>query len=260
MTKKKVTSQTTIIIVLSILLCATLVFGGVYAYYSTATNKILGQITMANLNIKVEPGAAEDSSEYFVTATNVVPGQSLRNDDPLNIINNSNTNIYLAVVYSLEVTFVNHLPEYSSGSVNENPPAVNPEEDTPDLSSPLINVNNPEWKDCLFEYEYEDGTIFKFRYLMKVDDNGVKEIGSDEETITVVESEHLALHQSMGNNYQSAKIILSFKAFAIGSQEMALQESVNKETTVEGKCNAVMNAIFMAFNRDTTQFPQTIYK
>ena len=109
MVKKKVSGQTIAIIILAMLLLVSIVFGGVYAYYSARSSKVYGNIVMANLKInltsKLEDGdqtGETGSSEIMISNnTDVVPGQPLTNT-PLTIENLSSVPIYLVVVYQIE--------------------------------------------------------------------------------------------------------------------------------------------------------------
>ncbi len=108
MVKKRVSGQTIAIIILAMLLLVSIVFGGVYAYYSARSSKVYGNIVMANLKInltsKLEDGDTGEtgSSEIMISNnTDVVPGQPLTNT-PLTIENLSSVPIYIVVVYKID--------------------------------------------------------------------------------------------------------------------------------------------------------------
>ena len=103
MIKKNLTGQTVAIIILAILLVGAIAFAGVFAYYSSNSNKVAGKITLATLKIDFdEVGASSGTSEVLITnSSNVVPNEGMQNT-PLTIINDSTKPIYLVVLYNLE--------------------------------------------------------------------------------------------------------------------------------------------------------------
>ncbi len=230
MTKKKLSGQTITIIVLAILLLLTCVFGGVYAYYSTTSSKISGIVKMANLKIEMNAGSGSSgSSEILNTNSYYIPGQVLPNT-ALTVTNSSNTPVYIAVVYTVKA--INNDP---------NSPNYNQEITDYDLSNPLIGIHgDTTWFDGRYTNTPYDTD---FRYLMIP-----TAIPETQNLIEVIPEGKLKLHEKMGNAYQSTIITLTFRAYVIGSQQTELQERINGQTTLAGKCNVIMDAIFKAFD------------
>ena len=89
MFKKKLSGQTVVIVILTILLLLTLCFGGVFAYYTYSSSKITGEIIMASLSIDLETSNTTDKSVISISNKGqVVPGEKLKNS-ALNLKNSS---------------------------------------------------------------------------------------------------------------------------------------------------------------------------
>lgn len=239
MTKKKLSGQTVTIIILAILLLLTCIFGGVYAYYSTTSSKISGIVQMANLKIQMNAGGtgSSGSSELLHTNSYYIPGQVLPNT-ALTVTNSSNTNVYLAVVYTVKAinndksspNFGNEITEY-------------------DLSNPLIGIHgDTTWFDGRYTNVEHDAD---FRYLMIP--TPIAPAASDapekDKVISVIPEGKLKLHEKMGNAYQSTIITLTFRAYVIGSDQQELKDALGQTNgTNTEKCNVIMGAIFKAFD------------
>lgn len=236
MTKKKLSGQTVTIIILAILLLLTCIFGGVYAYYSTTSSKISGIVQMANLKIQMNAGGtgSSGSSELLHTNSYYIPGQVLPNT-ALTVTNSSNTNVYLAVVYTVKAinndksspNYGNEITEY-------------------DLSNPLIGIHgDTTWFDGRYTNVEHDAD---FRYLMIP--TPIAPASSDEgKVISVIPEGKLKLHEKMDNTYQSTIITLTFRAYVIGSDQQELKDALGQTNgTNTEKCNVIMGAIFKAFD------------
>ena len=237
MNKKKMSGQTIAILVLALLLLLTVVFGGVFAFYSARSNQVSGRIVMANLKISLESEATgtTDKSEIVISnGTNVVPGQPLENS-PLVIKNLSSVNIYLVVVYEINAS-------------KESGDKVEDEHKVPVLGLGMdyinsvntdyndnIGISNPNWVDYVFNGVEEGKT---YRCLVSMIDfaptnesnNGIEVIGKNK----------LALSGEMGNEYQKTSISFTFQAYAIGS---ATNLGFNPENKAE-KCEKIVRAIY----------------
>lgn len=105
MAKKGISKQNIAIIVLSILLLLSIVFGATYSYFNgSAENKIAGSITTATLKVDLSGPDISDSSSFSLhTGDNsVVPGQALSNTE-LRIKVDSTINTYMLVTYSMTI-------------------------------------------------------------------------------------------------------------------------------------------------------------
>ncbi len=226
MNRRKLSGQTVTIVILSILLLCTVVFGGVYAYYSSASNRLTGKIIMANLKISMSGNSGDSSSsEILVTNGYVVPGQSLENT-ALTITNKSNTSIYIVVLYSVRAKDINDDTETEIK-----------------LDKPLIETGNSvAWYDYHFKYEAGDERN-EFRCL--VSSVAIPEI---EENITVIAQNQLRLHASLGNEFQSKSISMKFQAYAIASN--SFNDIITNNTTMEERAGIIVNAIYEAFDHD----------
>lgn len=240
MTKKKLSGQTVTIIILAILLLLTCIFGGVYAYYSTTSSKISGVVKMANLKIEMRAGGTEGasgSSEILNTNSYYIPGQVLPNT-ALTVTNSSNTNVYLAVVYTVKA--INN---------DESSPDWGNEITDYDLSNPLIGIHgDTTWFDGRYTNVEHDAD---FRYLMIPTPiaPAAPDAPEKDKIISVIPEGKLKLHEKMGNAYQSTIITLTFRAYVIGSDQQELKDALGEtDGTNEQRCNVIMDAIFTAFD------------
>lgn len=242
MTKKKLSGQTITIIILAILLLLTCVFGGVYAYYSTTSSKVSGVVKMANLKIEMRAGGsdgASGSSEILNTNSYYIPGQVLPNT-ALTVTNSSNTNVYLAVVYTVKaINNDQSSPDYQKEITNY------------DLSNPLIGIHgDTTWFDGRFTNSDEEHPERNadFRYLM-IPTPIAPAAREKDKIISVIPEGKLKLHEKMGNAYQSTIITLTFRAYVIGSDQQELKDALGQTNGTDAeRCNVIMNAIFTAFD------------
>lgn len=260
MVKRKVSGQTIAIIILSVMLISAIAFGGVYAFYTTRSNRVSGTITMARLNIYMDGGSDKldpsgISALVITNKDNIVPGQSLGNS-PLTIMNWSTVNVYLVVAYKIEATKDNvkvvdkHKEpvlglgiEYINSIFKSS--STNKEYDSSDPS-------NAQWIDYVFrssndkdEYasdiQLDDQNMCKgYRCLVSTvaftptqeGAEGIKAIGKDA----------LALSRFMGNGYQSSSLTLTFQAYAIA--EESINSQVTNLTSKEEKCEIIVSSIY----------------
>lgn len=241
MTKKKLSGQTITIIILAILLLVTVIFGGVYAYYSQKSTQVQGMIKMANLNIEMKASGSSSSDIILNTNAVYVPGQNLQNT-ALTVTNTSNTNIYLVVVYSVKaIKYDEH--NNRVGEITDY-----------DFKNPVIDIadnidatGKKKWED----FRFQDSTNnTDFRYLI-IADPIAPPVEGQSNVIDVIPEGKLMLSRELGNNYQACTITLTFSAYCIGSD--SLQDEINRNLgsnpTTEAKCNYIMNTIYQAFSR-----------
>ena len=225
MVKKKVSGQTIAIIVLVVLLILTVGFGGVYAYYSFRSNRITGRIVMANLNIQFKEngeGASGASEMVLSNGINVVPNEMLQNT-PLIIDNNSNTPIYIAVLYKLNVYKLEteEVVEY-------------------DNSKPLIAGASNEWYDYTYEQKV-NGAKNTYRCLITLNPQP-----AESKEIVVIGENQLRLHENVGNEFQSTSVNFLFQAYAISADSFTFDSNISNED----KCKQIMDAISESYDYD----------
>ena len=222
MVKKKFSGQTIAIIILAVLLLLTIVFGGVFAYYSARSNKVSGKIVMANLKISLvtnETGSSDKSEIVISNGINVVPGQPLENS-PLIVKNLSSVSIYLVVVYEVNATQdkVTIVDEYEKPVLGLGVEYINSVNTT---ESSDKGVSNTDWIDYVFNAPQENKV---YRCLVSM-------VAFEKETdVTVIGENRLSLSGSMGNEYQNASISFTFQAYAIGSNTWNFDPNITSQT------------------------------
>lgn len=230
MVKKRLSGQTIAIIILSILLLLTACFGGVYAYYSTTTSKVSGRVVMANLNIGLQAGIGESASSEILVSNGVfVPGSDLKNT-PLLVVNNSNTAIYLSIIYKV-----------NAANVNTGEPLENYDD-----TKPLIDIGITDdsiWYDYLFVSTDSSGEEVRYRCLITKDPIYPTETNK---YITVIEENALKIPESWGNNFQDMQISFLFQAYAIGSNSF----NFTSQDSIDDRCDTIMSAIYEAYERE----------
>ena len=240
MTKKKLSGQSITIIILAILLLVTIVFGGVYAYYSQRSTQVQGIIKMANLKIEMIAGEAGSSGSSILlnTSSVYVPGQNMDNT-ALTITNSSNTSIYLVVVYSVKA--------YKDGDSSK-------EITDYDLAHPVIDIadnfdasGKKIWEDFRFTGENNETD---FRYLI-IANPIAPPAGGQKSVIDVIPENKLMLNRELGNNYQACTITLTFRAYCISSDSLQneIAENLGSNPTTEAKCDYIMSRIYISFSR-----------
>lgn len=270
MVKKKISGQTIAIIVLAILLICAIVFGGVYAFYSTSTKKaVSGRIVMANLDIEFkmdDPSTPEyeglvgvgGASQILISCSDkVVPNQELSNT-PLTITNTSNTPIYLVVLYRVERIEYDEEKGpldviYRYNDVNENgvyDKGVDNIRENNGVKQ-FFNVldigtsQNVQWTNFVFdttnypEYKTDETDANDNDYIVRclVSTEPVTE--NIKEAIVIAKDE-LKLHKDVGNEFQSSELAFTFQAHAIGSESFQFGQN----TTNNQKCDEILKAIY----------------
>ena len=236
MFKKKLSGQTVVIVILTILLLLTLSFGGVFAYYTYSSRRITGEIIMASLSIDLETSNTTDKSVISISNKGqVVPGEKLKNS-ALFLKNTSSVGVYIAIVYELKA--VNKNQEEIEDLFQE--PVLGLGLDYINPHSPehteIISYNEDEWVDYIFHAEQEDKY---YRCLIHI--KGLPPSEGKIQQITVIEENQLSLSKRMGNRYMSSTISFIMQAYAIGTGSFM---DINTETTVEDKCRIIMNSIY----------------
>ena len=236
MFKKKLSGQTVVIVILTILLLLTLCFGGVFAYYTYSSSKITGEIMMASLSIDLETSNSTDKSVISISNKGqVVPGEKLKNS-ALYLRNSSSVGVYIAIVYEIKATKkggeeVEDL--FEDPVLGLGLDYINPHVEDKSI---VLSDNEDEWVDYVFYAESENKF---YRCLMHL--NGLAPAESRIQQITVIGANELALSKKMGNRYQSTTISFVMQAYAIGTGSFM---NINNQTSVEDKCEIIMNSIY----------------
>ena len=236
MFQKKLSGQTIVIVILTILLLLTLCFGGVFAYYTYSSRKITGEIIMASLSIDLETSNTTDKSVISISNKGqVVPGEKLKNS-ALNLKNSSSVGVYIAIVYELkavkkggvEVEDLFEEPVLGLGFDYVNP--------YKEGKSEILSNNEDDWVDYVYYAEKED----KF-YRCMIHIKGLPPAEKKTQEITIIEENELSLSKRMGNRYMSTTISFVMQAYAIGTASFM---DINSDTTVEDKCDIIMDSIY----------------
>ena len=273
MVKKKISGQTIAIIILIVLLIGSIVFGGVYAFYSTSTNKVSGTIVMANLDIKYKVDTAGDGSEGVIVGesgesqilitnvNNIVPNELLGNS-PLRVMNDSNTPIYLAVLYRIqkatteEDKHIDDIYKYQRNSKGEyildehgNKQLLldNGQKQIFGVIDIGTDVEGSIWTDFVFntkdypEYATDNVPANDEEYVVRCFVTAMP-VAETEKEITVIEKNNLRLHKDVGNEFQQQAISFTFQAHAIGAN--SLEDKMSTATTDQERCAIILKAIY----------------
>ena len=240
--RKKVTGQTIAIIILAILLSLSLVFGGVFAFYTIRTNQVTGRILMANLKINMTAstdGITEKSELVISYGTNVIPNQLLGNS-PLTISNYSSVPIYLILVYDLTAEKNNGNPvadTHVRPVIDFGYDYINP--DHPEQNTPTSKLKNSSWIDYVYTSNLS-GESKTYRCLVGMD---IYQSAHEEASlITVVKENSMRLSEYMGNEYQSTAISMTFQAYAVAADSFSFttEQVANKQY----KCEKIVESIY----------------
>ena len=261
MVKKKISGQTIAIIVLALLLVISIMFGGVYAFYSAKSAQVSGTIEMANLKINLVDGNSGVSAIVISSTGNVIPGQPL-NNSLLSVINLSELDIYVVVVYKINAYWededkVKHYvqdacvdPVISFGTAYAN--SIFPSKNNLTGKS----VINEDWVDYVFKAEDTDVNAQE----IKLDKEGTQTCRgyrcivsrrkwspsneNDKSTwIKVIGAGELALAGAMGNDYQGTTISFTLQAYSIGASSFAGTNSLTGKTLPE-QCETIVSAVY----------------
>ena len=244
MIKNKAAAQITAIVILSLLLVSTLVFGIVYIYLNKDKIHKAGQIEFINLKVDMYTTHSEKQTINIPNGINVLPDTELSNT-ALYIENNSNINVFLAVVYEINAVQIDeHGNDIPNSKITDSKikPFI-------DLNTPFYNIDhniaytgtNPDWIDFIF-VSPTNGKAYRCLISTK---SYVKTTDEKQE-IEVIGTNQFRIHGDVGNEYQQAKVSMSFQAFAINSSSFNFAVVQTAE-----QCDLVMNAIYQM---DVTKF------
>ncbi len=243
MTKKRLTGQTLAIIILTIILILTILFGGVFAFYSNKSSMVSGKILLANLSIDLHDGS--NKSELGLSGTNIVPNQTIENT-PLVVTNKSNANIYLMVVYKVEL-FDHDNDENPALDENNQPKVDSFEKPIIDLGYDYYNPSyedgykilssgTSDWVDYVLTIYADDMISKQYRCLIYTEkiycDSPIQDF-------TVIPKDTFKLSKEVGNYYKNVSLYFKFQAYAVGAESF----DFNGLTKFE-KCREIANAIY----------------
>lgn len=273
MVKKKVSGQTVAIIILIVLLICAITFGGVYAFYSTNTNKVISStITMASLDISfkeddkntddgddntlddiegvIPPTGQSGYSQILITNKNdIVPNELLCNS-PLSVVNGSETPVYVAVLYRVQKapTDDEGNPLDTIYKKDKDGNYILDSEGNKQAFGVIdigTEVEGSPWADFVFDTsnypEYQEDSItandkdYIVRCFVTVAPQGKGEL-------TVIYKNTLKLHREVGNEFQNQRISFTFQAHAIAASSLA-SELDDVENDFE-KYSIILKAIY----------------
>lgn len=259
MVKKRMSKQNVMIIILSVLLLLSLIFGATYAYFSGSSNTLTsGYITTAVLNVNLNP-ADEDgnvsSDEFQLEVTedkrkNVVPGQPLTNT-ALQVTNTSPVATYMVVTYSLKL-----------GTKEE-------AEDAPQTYD-VMNLRGEAvgagWSQYVYTCKDGQSKISTLVYLgSKFDGRDVelgygdgifsKELNDDKDYTKVLNSDCLIVPYTWDNEMQGKTIFVTFTAYVLQVQGLSANYPDVTNVNVETRKQAIAKAVISEFSLDKTTSP-----
>lgn len=247
MTKKGASKQNIVIIVLSVLLLLSIIFGTTYSYFNgSADNKIAGSITTATLRIELGGSDFSDSSSFSLHQGDdkVVPGHPLQNTE-LRIMIDSTISTYMMVTYSMEI-----------GNEDPDDPIDTSTMEVLDLQD---NVTGQNWK--IYNYTCNDGKS-KICTLIYMGDNGVfnpnvshyaSNKNIPDNVSVVLQAGALRVPTSWENNMQGKTISVTFSAYAV--QAVAFGDQFKEAENENDLCERIAKAMIEEFALDTTTAP-----
>lgn len=203
MGKKKSSKQTIVIIILCILLLISIVFGFTYSYYNGRSNLVTGKIITANLSIELQNGSGQ-TGECLISAPlgeeYLVCGNNLNNIE-LNILNKSNEDTYIVVVYALTANKI----DTGEDVTPNNTPAL-------DFQTGAFDTN--VWTQITYQCENIDRSytclVGKQEFEGKGSTNG--------NLINILRPNKVSVPRDWDNTLQNCNITISVIAYAIQSK------------------------------------------
>lgn len=246
MIQKSRSKQNIAIVVLSLLLLLSIVFGSTYSYFNgTSKNLISGTITTATLSVELTGVDSNKEETTFILSTSpdkIVPGQPL-NNTALQIKNTSVVSTYMVVVYALYI----HDPE----NIEDTTPAPS------DMVAMDVNeeVVGDGWKRYYYTCKDNSSIINTLIYLGdNGNGSGVFEASANGEAKTslVLHADALKVPSTWSNNMQGKTVSLRFTAHIIQSDYLQEKYMDIKNTDVQVRIGAIATAIVSEFNLDKT--------
>ena len=206
-------------------------------------NEVGSDISTLNIDFSTQAGDGTSGSSAILISnkTNLVPNERLGNS-PLEIINTSNSYIYLVVVYQVQAK-KNETAGDDKGRVIAD-----------DFSNPVLDVgaqNNNENLTSDFAY-----------YLYTSSKNGkryhclITKQATIADKITVIKENELRLHKEVGREYMSCDLTFKFQGFAIGEGKGG--ENYGSISNLNDRCKTIMDNIYQSYEYSFDFFDNAI--
>ena len=253
MIKKGASKQNIVIIVLSILLLLSIVFGTTYSYFNGASQDLIsGTVTTATLTVSIS-GVDESGQttpfELHTGSDTVIPGQPLHNTR-LQIKNESPVNTYMMVLYTLNI--------------------INNDTDTPidtsimevlDLQEDAVGdgwrkydytCKNGKTKLCTLIYL---GNKVSGKTVASGEGDGIFLSSADKNTSLVLHPDCIKIPTSWENEMQGKTISVSFTAYVVQAQALSDMYPDVANDNLNTRVSAISKAIIEEFALDKTSAP-----
>lgn len=250
MAKKGISKQNIAIIVLSILLLLSIVFGATYSYFNgTAENKIAGSITTATLTVYLGGEDFSNSSSFDLHSGggNVVPGQALYNTE-LRIKVDSTISTYMMVTYTMTIYNDKDMQEVNTGI----DPTVwdildlNPEAAGQNWQICNYLCNDQKTKICTLIYMGDNGvfnpTVSHYPASKNIDNN----------VSIVLQAGALRVPTPWTNDFQGKTIAVTFSAYVVQSTALFDKYPSINTSDPDNRREAIGDAIITEFDLDKT--------
>ncbi len=259
MIKKGASKQNIAIIVLSVLLLLSIVFGTTYSYFNGASQDLVsGTVTTATLTVTIY---SEDESgqttpfELHTDGNKVIPGQPLSNTK-LQVRNDSPVDTYMMVLCKLNV--------YKENDDENGNKVIDDQFDTSAME--VLNIRPAAIGKCWRKYDYtcNDGKT-KLCTLVFLGNqkagasvadgtgDGIFIAGTGSTTSLVLEADSLVVPTSWENEMQGKTISVTFTAYVLQAQALSARypNIKNDDTRLSG----IAKAIIEEFALDKTTAP-----
>lgn len=255
MIKKGASKQNIAIIVLSVLLLLSIVFGTTYSYFNGASQDLIsGTVTTATLTVSIS-GVDESGQttpfELHTGSDKVIPGQPLHNTR-LQIKNESPVNTYMMVLYTLNI-IDNDTDNPIDTSIME----------VLDLQEEAVGDG---WRK--YDYACNNGTTKLCTLIYLGNKNAGATVASGEgdgifiastttgtNTSLVLHPDCIKIPTSWENEMQGKTISVSFTAYVVQSQALSDRYPDVKNDNINTRVSGIAKAIIEEFALDKTTAP-----
>lgn len=258
MIKKGTSKQNIAIIVLSLLLLLSIIFGATYSYFNGVTGELIsGTVTTATLKVEIS-GYDTDLKEEatFQLARdnndeNIVPGQPLTNT-ALRINNSSPVNTYMVVTYSLNIEGNNEAENPIDTTIMD---AMNLKEAAVGDGWRKHSHTCKDGSTKLHTLVYL-GNEIKGVSVNKGEGDGIFIASQRDENgnnySLVLNYDCLVIPTSWGNEMQGKTISITFTAYVIQAEYLNTTYSGVVSTDLNNRTASIAAAVISEFNLDKT--------